>query len=368
MYQKAVRGVKLDGNPGFPYNLRFAVNKDALDDSELFGVVRARLHKWLTASDEELALWSVDPIASVTAGVRDPLCPFVKAEGNPARKTVTGKYRYVSALSLADQLVERVVFEPFQRALKAGYPEYGPAIGIGFDDFGAERFYQMMKRRYGTRLIDTNDIGGFDAMTSQQIVCESSLAIGRRLKPGATYQHLRRALQVWAVTSTNLPYAIGDGSLLAKKEVGVMPSGSYNTTTVNSIDRDIMAELASPEVSPNPTTAGDDCIELHNLDSVEDYAAIGITLRDVMVECVEDFHFCSHHFVNGVPSLDTWPKAVNKFFTNKLPTVEQFAGLVYETRHNGVEFSDKLECCVRACAEVPGAAQTKYKEILAFFY
>jgi hypothetical protein len=322
-----------------------------------------RLYRWLHATETDVQRILDDPQFVVENGWRDPCQPFLKNEPHPMRKVREKRWRIICAVSLVDQLVERAIFSPWCEVLRDHYPLLDCAIGIGFSDSQLQEFGETIERETAERGYTpvSSDVAGWDKSVSYDMLRLESELVSNKIRDPQDFVHVRTAITVWMVTSSCVAYAMPDGRLLVKVDPGLMPSGSYRTTTANSVMRLLVAAMAD---SASARAAGDDCLEwTQDVAGLSDrYAAMGLTVRDVVEHTETSFGFCSHTYTksNGtwVASLDTWPKAIFKL-VSRLASEERQAAVLHELRYNAQSDVARI---MAALATIPSACDLGNQE------
>lgn len=328
---RACLAVKPDSSPGFPLKLCASNNRKAL---ERYGdaILDATVHRLLLLFDDDGVEKS--PLEAVRLGYRDPVLPFIKTELHPPRKVSRGAWRIVQGCSLVDQLVERVLFSTPVTVLKSHYPYSDAVVGIGFSDSMNEEFYEEVMTSIPDPI--STDVSGWDRSLGRSYVVEASESVIRSCSH--LHPHWVRAVRAHALLMTSPLFALPHGqaySLVTRNAPGGMLSGSYLTTTYNTLARLDASLLAGSE---RAKAAGDDCLEVFptGVDPVLRYREIGFNVRtDLHPPGV--FEFCSHRYSGTDPKqapLTSWRKAVANYFSLKKPTLDHLRGLLHELRHN----------------------------------
>jgi hypothetical protein len=287
-----------------------------------------RLYKLFTADN-----FPDDPLDRVTMGFVDFVLPFEKFEGHPKRKAVDGRWRIVTCLSLVDQLVERVLYTDFVRAVKDSYPHSGVVIGIGFTDDCAKEFASIIPKKG----VYSTDISGMDRSLDATYV---RACVKRRQDTlGSGFDSYKLAMSRHNECMLDPVFAVDTPTGRSKLFVGCKPkgmlSGRYVTTYFNSDIRVDMAHLAGADFVK---ATGDDCLERHedgvNLISV--YKELGFVLRDPVLLDGSMIEYCSHTYRESKgwkPALSSWPKALHKLCSR--PVTSEYVDIfLHEVRHN----------------------------------
>jgi hypothetical protein len=329
--EQAIEAVKRDSSPGYPLRRYTVTNDQAISAyrREIVEAVAARLILLSSAEANDLS-----PAALVRAGYRDLVSPFIKNELHPPRKARSGKWRIVQCVSLVDQLVERVLYSLPVMALKIRYPRSDAVVGIGFTDHMTSEFYDVVMSDM-TKDACATDVSGWDTTVGASYIREASEALIRSCtNPTEEWARAVRGHVHGLLNPAFLVPVKGGFEVVSRNRPGGMLSGSFLTTTFNTLARLDVSRLAG---SVRCKAAGDDAIELFppGVDPVEAYRALGFKLR---LEPRDDgFVFCSHLYPHLSPDkapLLSWRKAVANFLLLGKPSPEQKVALRHELRHN----------------------------------
>ncbi len=340
----AISQIKPTSTPGYPLIINYSTNFSAFEGEGILirEMARQRILKFLSLTMDDLdKLWD-DSAAQLTMGLRDPIRIFLKREPHPERKLREGRYRMVAGLSVVDQIVERVLFSGWSERLKSEYPSLGTVIGLGFSDQHIELItdeYLANLELYGEAT--TYDVSGWDRSVMPWMF-DAEHEIRWTMSNKLAAPRLELAQRAWIAVSCNCPYVLPSGHLYAKICPGLMPSGSYRTSSCNSLMRLYVSMRAGARyVMCN----GDDAIEFGLDDPETRYSEMGFKIRDVERTSRDHFTFCSHSYnrtVDGwTASLDTWPKALYKFFAGPMDQ-EQLAAFLHETRYNDPDLRERV--------------------------
>lgn len=369
LVEEAVGCLKPDSTPGFPWSLRFVTNKDLLKSAnqELVTECCVRLEKILFS--EEMP---TDPVEIYKQNFHGLVTPFEKWEPHPPRKAKNGKWRIVNCLSVVDQVVERVLFTPAVKAVKASYPVSGAVVGIGFSDDHVKHFAKEVTST--PHLGWSSDVGGWERSLDASYVKEASENLIRNMESFDNDSILVRAIRRHAHMITNPVFIVSTPDyslyeLVVRENMGGMLSGSYMTTLYNTMCRLDVSYLAGIE---KPRAAGDDCLDGTKMSKdalSKGYSKLGYTLRDVEPITRDKFSFCSHTFrcKDGKWSaqLESWPKALFKTLTRPL-TPEREAAFHYEMRNND-NYQAMVNCINEFGRFVPDDLELPNKDVVAKF-
>ena len=364
LVERAIRQLKLDSSPGYPMNKHYALNSQVLENeySVVVNVAAERLYAMMhedfsTLTDRQL----------LERGLRDPVRPFNKNEPHPERKWTLERYRLISGLSLIDQICERVLLSDFTFATKRRYPHLPTLIGIGFTDEMNTEIYELVLGTPGSK--KSGDVSGWDSCVNPQMTIGFTRVVISKCLNATKQWEL--ALHNWSNVTSRALYVLPSGKLIRPVNPGQVLSGSYVTTCWNSVMRATVAYKFSDEVFD----AGDDAIEASSLtveELIEAYASVNINLREVCTIEEGKFSFCSHTYSTKdgqvVASLDSYEKALYKFFCNDTVTDEIKHALFHELRHNEPKIVDSIQKTIDFAYPCYGVIKGKYiyctKEIL----
>jgi len=269
--------------------------------------------------------------------------PFEKDEPHPPRKAVLGKWRIVNGLCIIDQLIERVLFRPFVDQLKSLYPCSAAVVGVGFSDDHSSLLSSEIVDSFTMSRTYAMDVSGWERSLGRNLLIAASELLIARIRNPQNYKCVIHCIRLHIRMLTN-PLLIVPSSdrtsyeLVARSNPSGMLSGSYMTTTYNTLSRVLIAyDCGALSVK----AAGDDSIEELPC-SIEEYRRryeeVGFTLREVELLDNNNIKFCSHHFrrvgtESWVASLESWPKALHSVLSKKI-TPELRSAFLYEVRHN----------------------------------
>jgi hypothetical protein len=328
---KAAQQVALDSTPGFPCSRIANTNKAVLESHGDAIVDKAveRLFKILLedvpASAEEI----------LREDWHDPCTPFIKREPHPSRKSVDGKWRIVSCLSIVDQLVERVILSRAIFSIKLKYPYSDVVIGIGFTDQMNEEFHSRVRQRIGPDVTST-DISGWDRVLGATWLQEAAESVIRSEQSKSP--NWQRAVRNHAYMMVRPSFIIPNGTnslIVTRIRPGGQISGGYQTTAYNGLARVDVSNVAGSDIC---IAAGDDALESfpRGYDYLSRYEEMGFTVRQED-PAPNSFDFCSHLYTDANPkcaSLTSWPKTVSKYFQKNQVTVTHMMAIYYELRND----------------------------------
>jgi hypothetical protein len=233
----------------------------------------------------------------VKLGYCDPVRDFTKKEPHSTRKTKSGRMRQIAAVSIVDQLIERLLCATQNKKEIDVWYKIPSAPGLGLSDDAQlsalyQRIISMMADGEGAEA----DIEGWDwSVKSWELMWEAEA----RIKLGNFSDRTALILRNRFHCVANSVYAMPDGNLIVLKEPGVQLSGCYNTSSTNSRLRVLIAYLIGALWA---IAMGDDCVEEAVDNAQEKYLALGHRVK-MYNRRKKEFEFCSNLFSEA----GAWP-------------------------------------------------------------
>lgn len=210
----------------------------------------------------------------VRARMYDPESPdnikvFIKQEPHKVAKIVEGRFRLISAVSLVDTMVDRVMFGWLMRAALGNVCQT-PCL-IGWNPIRGGYRYLLAKFRGRTRGLDKTawdwTVRGWLINAVKDVIVE--------LAVGASPHWKQWVERRWAALFRDARFEFSDGAVVQQPGWGVMKSGCYLTILINSIGQMLYHALALRSIGKCPTsvpfvTIGDD-VTLEDFDEFSAY-------------------------------------------------------------------------------------------------
>lgn len=329
-----------DASPGVPLAAVCTTNGGLIDNHAQMVVNIAYERLKLLSLDVDLSNATARDL--VENGFCDPVRLFVKQEPHSRRKLREGRFRLISSVSVVDQLIERLLFS-VQNNLEiltwASIPSK-PGMGLSLST-QARLLFMDLKVKHQRAPAACADISGFD-WSVQGWEFGAELYMRRRLMGPALLDN-KRLLNVlkhrFRCFSLSV-FQLSDGTLIEQMEPGIMKSGSYLTSSMNSRIRCLMAELIGALWC---IAMGDDSVEGFVPDAPEKYAALGHTCKDYQT-CPVDYSgnllsvdFCSHFISENTAFLAMWPKTLYRYLSSTRPQFEDIkAELLSSPKWNSI--------------------------------
>ena len=236
----------------------------------------------------------------VQMGACDPVRIFVKNEPHSAAKLSEGRVRLIASVSLIDQIVERVLWGPQNDAEIHSWFKIPSKPGLGLEDEDTALLCAEVMRRLAEGPAAASDMSGWDFSVQEYEFDNEVLA--RNALNGSTLETLFGTVNANRMYCLSLSvFALSDGTLIAQRQRGIMKSGSYGTSSINSRERVMAAWYAGADWC---IAAGDDALEAFIKHAEERYWALGHNLKgyDPVEGSLESFgfEFCSTWMSRGV--------------------------------------------------------------------
>lgn len=239
-----VSELRKDSTPGYPYNLRYTNYHQMLYKEDELDPLKV----------EELRSNVNTRISSIMSGdyVIDPIHVFPKLEPHKLSKIQEGRYRLISGVSVVDNLIARHIWKELFNDCVDRFRSI--PIKIGFSPICG-----------GSRHISTSfDVGVMADRSSwdwtvQEFELEDCLQVIHNLRPGVPSHFLH-----WAKKIFSRPLFHVYGNFVQQTSGGMMKSGFYLTTFMNSIFQMLLHSYACLELELNldyPFCVGDDTLQ-----------------------------------------------------------------------------------------------------------
>lgn len=360
LVREAVAVLKPDASPGLPLMERYRTNAEVIEaegTEYLVAVAIERLRR-LAEMPEHLIGEEGNAMELVLLGLVDPVRLFVKNELHTRVKVAQGRMRLICSVSVVDQIVERVLCAQIHQKEISSWRWGLTKPGMGLNDSGLAELlahFREMKRPAGT------DAQAWDWGVAYWLLM--LLASIRSWQYGCGLRESRSHSTLWERRMHCLCFSVfvlSDGTRWAQQIGGVMKSGSYWTSAVNSWCRIVVAFLVALILGSTQRDAaamGDDCVEDTGGISepvkesvMREYKKLGITIK--VCEIGEEFEFCSYKFNTATGStVPVRPWKLVAAFLHTMPReamyMERRHALAWELRHSpekaeALEFLDKI--------------------------
>lgn len=213
--------------------------------------------------------------------VDEPVCDeikiFVKREPHKIAKIEEERYRLISAVSMVDSMVDRILFGDLFRSVKRKPGVAG--VMIGWSPIKNGSYFLTSQLKSGKYL--SLDKSAWDwSVQEWLIVILRELLID--LHPDSPLWFRRMVRARFSLLFDNPIFRFSDGTLVRQQVPGIMKSGCYLTILLNSLGQLIVHTLAAARIGRTPPPLfclGDDTVQ-------ED-----VDFRDELVSAIEAMGF-----------------------------------------------------------------------------
>lgn len=261
-FSRALQDIDLNSTPGYCELARFGsdnrtalkVTVDPVTGRRIFDPERLEILKFLVEQRWEF-------------GKADPLKVFIKQEPHKEAKLVEGRYRLISAVSLVDTMVDRILFGAMSR--KALETVTKTPCFVGWSPISGG--WRLMNSLFpeGTLSIDKS---AWD-WTVQSWLVAAWKRVLTELHPLCPDWWWERMQHRFNELFNKAVFKFSDGVEVEQGNPGIMKSGCYLTLLLNSLGQTILHHLVAQTMSsdvPTPLSFGDDIV-MRPFDGMEEY-------------------------------------------------------------------------------------------------
>jgi hypothetical protein len=322
--QNVLYEVKRESSPGAPWSSLGSTKGDIIDKHSdfLIDVVLDRLE----LLSKEMPT-DIGALEMVRKGLCDPVRVFVKNEPHKLEKVRSGRLRLISSISIADEVIERLLFSEQNKAEIAQWNSIPSKPGIGFTDKMIGEHIDSVVALARGEPISSNDAKGWD-WSYQAFMYEAEVrlrvALAKADPKGVFARIVRNRIKCLSLSL----FMLSDGQLFEQLVEGIMKSGSFITSSANSKERVLVAYLLE---ALWVLAMGDDANEDGN---ERDYSRFGLTIERAILSKSE-FEFCSHLFKikERVAEPLNWEKMLFRLLQNPF-SVDLLTQFLREVRHS----------------------------------
>lgn len=191
----------------------------------------------------------------------DSINVFVKQEPHTIEKITDERYRLISAVSLVDTMIDRMLFKPLARKI-IDKPTETPCW-VGWTPLLGG--HKSVEKKFGDRKTLAIDKSSWDwTLPGWLVVLVLDLMIGLRVGIAPEIKKLMRMR--FELLFRDAVFRFKDGTLVFQPGWGVMKSGCYLTLIMNSFCQSILHYIAFYRLGKNPLscspiTFGDDTLQ-----------------------------------------------------------------------------------------------------------
>lgn len=325
---EALSDVLNGSTPGYPLNSTYANMGQIKNNPEALGWLYDQayeLFKFLTTVD--ITSWKAEDIYRKLGIV---IHLFIKDELHIKEKVDKERFRLIFSVPIMMNLMERIACSQQNKLEIASWKVIPSKPGLGFTD-------QMTRDLYNYATVhglkNSTDKSGWD-WTVNGVFMDFDRDVRIELVKGQDgAEDFAFFMRNVNHLMTHKVIALSDGTLIAQTFSGVMPSGSYRTSSTNSRMRVMARYLAFGDT--NIMTMGDDSVEgdYYGKDPYLAYSELGFILKESVVY-EEGFEFCSKIFEYGLARpMDPYKMLVRYYVKEGYNDLQVYGALVDELRH-----------------------------------
>nr|UQB76115.1 RNA-dependent RNA polymerase [Flumine sobemo-like virus 38] len=280
-FRDALASVKPDSSPGVPYAGEYNVdsNEDLfLKPGAIQYIHRIVYNRLLALSvlpelprENGLTVFrklsDAEYNTMVNAGYCDLIRMFVKNEPHTEQKARDGRWRIIASVSLADQLIQRILHGALNHAEKTQCKVQPHCIGLGHGDDSIEALAAKFRRGMSRKTEDgfhmaafTSDVTNFDfsLYPAHFSVDQEYRRLAQKYQPGDWWTRVSANFEQLLL---NARFIAGDGTIHVPR-FGVQKSGSFCTSSTNSHIRAYVSFIAG---AASCIVMGDDAVEFYEV-------------------------------------------------------------------------------------------------------
>nr|QZZ63405.1 hypothetical protein [Nelson Sobemo-like virus 1] len=245
--------------------------------------------------------------------IADDIQVFVKQEAHKLSKIEEGRLRLISAVSLVDTLVDRILFSWIGRKAFIA-PGKTPCL-VGWSPLRGG--WKRMLNKYGNKQTLCLDKEAWD-WTVPPFLVDCWLQTILELAQDPAEWWVTAVRQRFRMLFEKATFRFSDGTRVQQKTKGVMKSGCYLTILLNSMSQSMLHYYANMRMGKDPdenqpNTIGDDTVQLA-FDEYPEYVrileSIGVKIKGAEIKNFVEF--AGFAFANNT----VWPAYYKKHLFN----------------------------------------------------
>lgn len=228
--------------------------------------------------------------------ISDPIKVFIKQEPHKLKKLEEGTFRLISAVSLIDTFVDRILFSWVARK-QLNTVGHTPCL-VGWSPVRGG--WRLLQDVFGNKATLCLDKSAWD-WTVQGFLVDMWLQFFREIAINAPQWWLDAIKVRFDILFDRSVFKFEDGTIVYQPVRGIMKSGCYLTIILNSLSQSLLHYLCNircgyDPMLNQPKTIGDDTVQ-ENFDFLEQYAQemkkLGAVIKELKVQhWVEFAGFC----------------------------------------------------------------------------
>lgn len=218
--------------------------------------------------------------------VSDPIKVFVKQEPHKVAKIREGRFRLISAVSVVDTMVDRILYSVWHRKALANIGRTPCLLGWSPTQGG----YRFLQRCFMGKKVLCLDKSMWDWTVDERMIAFwLHFVLNLPINPPHWWKHLVE--QRFRALYRDAEFQFSDGVRVRQPGWGVQKSGCYLTLILNSVGQSFCHYLANEKLGLDllqnqPYAIGDDTIQ-ESFEQVEEYAReiseMGYRVKDLNI-------------------------------------------------------------------------------------
>ncbi|APG75854.1 hypothetical protein 2 [Hubei sobemo-like virus 10] len=262
--------------------------------------------------------------------VADDIKMFVKPEPHKPEKMAQGRFRLISAVSLVDALVDRILFGWLSRKALTVVGKTPCLTGWSPVHGG----WKYIEHRFSGKPVVCLDKSSWD-WTVQEWLITAWFEFLKGLALGADSWWVELVSARFQMLFERPIYQFADGTRVQQKYVGIMKSGCFLTLILNSVGQSMLHYVASLRIGRNPIrnqpiSVGDDTTQ-ESFPELEEYinqiSRLGAKVKGFKVR--HWVEFIGFAWIKGVCVPAYWQKHLFKLQYSHLEDVLQSYQILY---------------------------------------
>ena len=338
--QEIASSLNRASNPGYPWAKHYASIGAILDDQEALNLVFYKA-MWrverLSKMDNDLLREAIDydPAFAVKNNLADPGHRFHKMEPTPKRKIDNGKARGVTASSIVDQVVEKILFGPQDSVELKHWRTIPSKPGAGMSDDDAAAIWNYVK---DNGIDCCSDVANWDECVQQWMHdADARIRIMLNNQPDEEWSNAVRYVSFLIGHRLTM---LSDGRIFRRIVPGSQQSGRKITSSENSRIRALMAMILSIKLDYRfaAITMGDDAGE-HLPDRIteevyhQEMLKLGFVVKPLK-RGTDIFYFCSQEYGPGFIRPENTTRMLVRFMASESTRAEAYDSLAINLRHH----------------------------------
>lgn len=312
LIRKVFPCLKGSSSPGMPYCLHAPTKAEVIQRQHdvIIEIVLTRLDALASFDKSEIP---DDPVELLRSGLCDPVRVFIKNEPHSIEKIVNGRGRIISNVSMADEIIDRLLCSVQNYAEIDDWQNIPSKSGMGLStDAQTKALFEPMKSLLSET--STSDVKGWDWSVPTWLM-DMDVEARCLLNSCSKDSSFRRILENRIAVLARSVFVTSDGTMLAQASPGIVKSGTFITASFNSRMRVMLAYIIGALWA---IAMGDDGAEQTVLDAVKKYEALGFTITDYKACEGDSFSFCSHLIMEAKAIPENCYKSLYKLLSKEI--------------------------------------------------